>query len=165
MNSLETTRFLRMGVYHPAQEEQWFDRLMNDDQTQYFTIYELPDLRPIGGVDLHNIDQRNRSAEVGIMIGESDARGRGNGTEATRLICDFGFNALGLHSISLMTYEWNVAGQKAYEKVGFREFGRRREARWFDGRYWDDIYYDLLANEFESPVVNTLITADLSENE
>lgn len=163
MNSLETTRFLRMGVYHPEQEEKWFDNLMSDERTQYFTIYELPDLRPIGGVDLHEIDIRHRTAEVGIMIGEADARGKGYGTEATRLICDFGFNGLGLHSISLMTFEWNIAGQKAYEKAGFKEFGRRRESRWFNGRYWDDIWYDLLASEFESPVIKQMITHGLPE--
>lgn len=163
MNSLETTRFLRMGVYHPEQEEKWFDNLMSDERTQYFTIYELPDLRPIGGVDLHEIDIRHRTAEVGIMIGEADARGKGYGTEATRLICDFGFNSLGLHSISLMTFEWNIAGQKAYEKAGFKEFGRRRESRWFNGRYWDDIWYDLLASEFESPVIKQMITHGLPE--
>lgn len=163
MNSLETTRFLRMGVYHPGQEEKWFDNLMSDERTQYFTIYELPDLRPIGGVDLHEIDIRHRTAEVGIMIGEADARGKGYGTEATRLICDFGFNGLGLHSISLMTFEWNIAGQKAYENAGFKEFGRRRESRWFNGRYWDDIWYDLLASEFESPVIKQMITHGLPE--
>lgn len=163
MNSLETTRFLRMGVYHPEQEEKWFDNLMADSSTHYFTIYELSNMRPIGGVDLHEIDLRNRTAEVGIMIGEADARGKGYGTEATRLICDFGFNALGLHSIMLMTYAWNVAGQRAYEKAGFKEVGRRRESRWFNGKYWDDIFYDLLASEFESPVVKRMVTNGIPE--
>jgi len=126
-----------------------------------FTIYELPDYRPIGNVDLHDIDARNRTAELGIIIGEKDARGRGLGTEAVRLACDYGFHVLELHSIMLLTFGWNIAGQKAYTKAGFRECGRRREARYFAGRYWDDITYDLLREEFESPVLERAMTDGL----
>lgn len=157
MNQLETTRFLRMDVFSLENEEDWYEKTAKGDSRAYFTIYEQPDLRPIGGVELFKLDNANRTAELGIMIGDPNARGRGYGTEAVKLACDFGFNALGLHNIMLMTFEWNIAGQKAYEKAGFKEIGRRRQARWFAGRFWDDIYYDLLASEFESPVVRDLI--------
>ena len=157
MNQLDTTRFLRMGVYSHENEESWYQGVSRGESITYFTIYEKSSMKPIGGVDLHAIDQTNRSAELGIMIGAADARGKGYGTEAVQLMCDFGFNALGLNSIMLLTFDFNVAGQKAYIKAGFREFGRRRQARWFAGRYWDDIYYDLLAEEFDSPVVRKMI--------
>lgn len=157
MNQLETTRFLRMGVFSYENEEDWYARMARSEKLVYLTIYSYPDLRPIGGTNLFDIDYANRTAELGIMIGDTASRGKGLGTEAVQLMCDFGFNALGLNNIILMTFEWNVAGQRAYEKAGFREIGRRRQSRWFAGRYWDDIYYDLLASEFESPVVRDLI--------
>lgn len=157
LNQLETTRFLRMDVYSRENEEAWYEKIARAENRAYFTIYARPDLRPIGGVELFKIDHANRTAELGIMIGETSARGKGFGTEAVRLMCDFGFNALGLNNIMLMTFEWNIAGQKAYERAGFREIGRRRQARWFAGRFWDDIYYDLLASDFESTVVRDLI--------
>ena len=157
MNQVETTRFLRMGIYSLENEQDWYESVARGGETSYFTIYEKSTMRPIGGVDLHAINQKDRTAELGIMIGAADARGKGYGTEAVQLMCDFGFNALGLHSIMLLTFEFNVAGQKAYIKAGFREFGRRRNCRWFAGRYWDDIYYDLLASEFERPLVRQMI--------
>lgn len=163
INDLSTTRFLRMSPLTIDEEIAWYDQAVKDDRAAFFTIYELPDFRPIGNIDLHRIDRFDRSAELGIMIGEHNARGRGLGTEAVRLICDYGFNALGLNNIMLITFGWNIAGQKAYEKAGFREIGRRRKARWFDGRYWDDIYYDLLSDEFESPVVRNLLIDGLPE--
>lgn len=167
ITDLSTNRFLlaRSVSMTLDAEIEWFDGVSKQSNIAMFTIYELPDYRPIGNVDLHKIDATNRSAELGIMIGEANARGRGQGTEAVRLVCDIGFNVLELNSISLVTFGWNVAGQKAYVKAGFREIGRRREARWFDGRYWDDIWYDLLRSEFESPVVRRIMTEGLPVDE
>ncbi len=167
ITDLSTNRFLlaRSASMTLDAEIEWFDGVSKQSNIAMFTIYELPDYRPIGNVDLHKIDATNRSAELGIMIGEANARGRGLGTEAVRLVCDIGFNVLELNSISLVTFGWNVAGQKAYLKAGFREIGRRREARWFNGRYWDDIWYDLLRSEFESPVVRRIMTEGLPVDE
>lgn len=155
-----TNRFLLAGNSAMTLDEEitWYEGVTRRNDIALYTIYELPGFRPIGNVDLHGIDRVNRSAELGIMIGESDARGRGLGTEAVRLMCDIGFHILGLNSIHLVTFGWNFAGQKAYVKAGFREIGRRREARWFDGRYWDDVLYDLLRSEFESPAVRRIMT-------
>lgn len=163
INDLSVNRFL-VTVGMPMsvdQEVEWYEGLQRNSSIAIFTIYERSTYRPIGNCNLHKIDHRNRTAELGIAIGEQDARGRGLGTAAVRLLCDWGFNALDLNSIMLETYEWNIAGQKAYAKVGFREIGRRRQARYFAGRYWDVIFYDLLRNEFESPVAREIMTAGI----
>jgi diamine N-acetyltransferase len=99
----------------------------------------------------------NRRAEVGIVIGEPDARGRGYGTEAMRLLLDYAFTAAGMHSVMLWVYEFNPAARRCYEKVGFREIGRRRESRWLNGHFWDEIAMDILDTEFESPVLRALL--------
>lgn len=164
ITNLETNRFLlaKAAAMTLDAEVEWYEGVSKRSDIAMFTIYQLPDYRPIGNVDLHGIDQANRSAELGIMIGEADARGRGFGTEAVRLVCDIGFNALGLNSVHLVTFGWNIAGQKAYVKAGFREIGRRREARWFDGRYWDDVLYDILRSDFHSPAVRRIMTDGIS---
>jgi RimJ/RimL family protein N-acetyltransferase len=164
INDLAMNRFLALPPMPMSldQEVGWYEGLQQSSSTAMFTIYELTSCRPIGNCNLHKIDHRHRTAELGIAIGETEARGRGFGTEAVQLLCDWGFNALELNSILLETYEWNIAGQKAYVKAGFREVGRRREARYFAGRYWDVIYYDLLRSEFDSPVVRQLMTDGLS---
>ena len=165
INDLSVSRFLRSWPMSLDQEIAWYEGVIKDTQMAFFTIYELPHYRPVGGLDLHQIDLKNRRAELGIMIGERDARGRGLGTEAVRLVCDYGFNVLELNSIMLLTAGWNIAGQKAYVKAGFREFGRRRQADFFGGRYWDDIYYDLLREEFESPVLRRKMLEGLPEDQ
>lgn len=163
INDLSTIRFLQMTPFTLEQEYAWHDARAHDERTVALTIYEKPDLRPIGTMGLHAIDHRNAKAELGIMIGEPHARGRGLGTEAVRGMCDYGFNVLELHSIMLVTFGWNIAGQRAYKKAGFREIGRRRQARFFAGRYWDDVYYDLLREEFTSPALEDVMRDGIAD--
>ena len=103
----------------------------------------------IGSISLHNIDHLNRNAFIGIFIGEEEHRGKGNGTEAIRLILDYGFNTLNLHNIMLSVSADNRAGIACYKKAGFRETGRRREWKFKDGKYTDVIYMDILENEYK----------------
>ncbi len=126
----------------------------------YFTVYDRATLRPIGRTDLMDINYRDRSARFGIEIGEADYRGRGYGTEATRLMLDYAFTALGLHNVSLETWEYNRAAQRAYVKAGFRETGRRRQAKFMGGKLWDVVQMDCLSTEFISPVLGALLVPD-----
>jgi RimJ/RimL family protein N-acetyltransferase len=48
----------------------------------------------IDQISLHDIDHLNRHAFLGIMIGEVEHQGKGYGTEAVRLVLDYGFNTL-----------------------------------------------------------------------
>lgn len=127
------------------QERAWYDEQQTDEKSIHFTIYELPALRPIGNTSLMLVDHRHGTAEFGIFIGEPDARGKGYGTETTRLVLRYAFDSAGLHNVALGVFEFNEAGIRAYRRAGFREIGRRREAYLLDGRRWDEIRMDCLA--------------------
>lgn len=148
----------------PVSEEQrmkWFENQMGGNDAHWFTIYELVPFRPIGMTDLFSIDYRYRIAHVGMHIGEADARGKGLGTEVVTLMVDYAFSALGLNNVMLMVSEYNLAGRRAYEKAGFREFGRRREADSIGGQLYDEVYMDIIASEFESPVLGKVFAPDI----
>lgn len=150
INDLDTTRSL--GAFAPAtaeQETKWYDDTVKDERIVNFTVYELATLRPIGDASLTSIDYRHGTAEFGILIGEPDARGKGYGTETTRLVLRYAFDYLGLHSVELGVYEFNRAGIQAYKRAGFREVGRRREAYRLDGRRWDVVLMDCLASDLD----------------
>jgi len=117
-------------------------------------------LRPIGITNLHRIDLRNRTAAFGMLIGATTDRGKGYGTEATHLMLDYAFTALGLHNVMLTVLEFNRAGRRVYEKAGFRECGRRREAHMMGGKLWDVIAMECLASEFARPVLARIVVAD-----
>lgn len=131
-----------------------------DDTLILFAIYERATMRPIGVANFQSVDYRNRTAEFVIFIGEQSARGKGYGTETTRLMLEYAFTALGLHTVTLAVYAYNPAAIRAYEKAGFREFGRRRESVWMGGRLWDTIYMECLASAFASPVPTQILASN-----
>jgi diamine N-acetyltransferase len=156
INDLGTMRTLGVPPLPMTSEKEqdWYERLSKSEDDVPFTIYEKETLRPIGNTGLHGVDYRNRSATFGIMIGEPECRGKGYGTETTRLMLDYGFIALGLHNVLLTVFAFNSVGIRAYRKAGFKEIGRRRECRLMGGKLWDEIYMDCLSSEFERPVMH-----------
>ena len=157
INDFEVTRTLAVGLRPMTweAEEAWYNSPRDRDVS--FTIYERATLRPIGNTGLHNVDHKHRTAEFGIMIGEKDCWDKGYGTEVARLMLDYGFTGLGLHNIFLRAYGYNERAIRAYSRAGFRLIGRRREARRFGGRPYDEVFMDCLATEFESPVLHRLL--------
>ena len=121
-----------------------------------FAIFEQATMQPIGWTSLIMIDHFNRTAKFTIAIGEKACWGKGYGTETTRLMLDYGFTCLGLHNIWLTVFEYNQRGVRAYQKAGFKEFGRWRQAQRAGGVAYDVIYMDCLATEFAGSVLTSL---------
>jgi RimJ/RimL family protein N-acetyltransferase len=69
-------------------EEDWFESMRKDRSQVLFTIYEQSSARAIGNVSLGGVGSLNRSAEIGIFIGERSVWGRGYATEAMALTVD-----------------------------------------------------------------------------
>ncbi len=67
------------------------------------------------------------SALFRIVIGEKEAWGHGNGTEATRLVMDEAFDNLGLDEVRLEVFSHNVRAIAAYQRVGFEITGEHVE--------------------------------------
>jgi RimJ/RimL family protein N-acetyltransferase len=104
--------------------------------------------RLIGSCAFSQLDGDNGSAMYHITIGEKDAWGHGYGTEATTLMVDHAFRALGLHRVALSVFEFNERAIRAYRRCGFVVEGRAREAIWRDGRWWDELSMSILASEW-----------------
>ena len=72
--------------------------------------------------------------------------GVGYGTEATRAVVAVALEA-GLHRVELEVYSFNPRAARAYEKAGFVEEGRRREALLWDGERVDAIMMAVVASD------------------
>jgi len=162
INDFATVRNLILSPLPMTREQEvsWYEERTKAGDEAFFIIYERSTMRPIGNTCLQPVDHRNRSAEFGIIIGDPDARGKGYGTETTRLMLDYAFTALGLRNVMLTVFEFNPAGIRAYIKAGFREFGRRRECRMMGGKLWDEVYMECLSTGFESPILGRIFSHD-----
>ena len=128
-----------------------YERCIKSEDRVDFIIYERESTRPIGVVNLRDIDRFHRTAELGIAIGEQECWNKGYGSETCFMILDYGFNGLGLHNIVLDPVSFNERAIRSYQRVGFREIGRRREAHRIGNRVFDLVLMDCLASEFKSP--------------
>jgi diamine N-acetyltransferase len=152
MNQLEVRRGLdHLGIATPQSQEKWVEDNLErgakrEPEAVEFTVYARTDSTPVGTAGLFGIVHAHRRAEFGIALGER--RGQGLGTEATRLVLDFGFNVLQLRNVLLETLEWNVAGLAAYEHAGFRRIGVRRGAAMSRGRPTDVVIMDAIPQDF-----------------
>ncbi|WP_040952033.1 GNAT family N-acetyltransferase [Gorillibacterium massiliense] len=115
-----------------------------------FVIASKDSAEYIGQIDLFQLDWKNRSAELGIVIGRKDLLGAGYGSEAIRLLLDFAFDSMNLNRVYLELHEANRRGRKCYEKCGFKEEGRLKEKLYKNGRYIDMIIMSVLKREHEA---------------
>ncbi len=151
INDREVTRFLQMRYQMSGlAEEEWLRDLCSKPisfERAFFAI-EAKDGAHIGNTNLFNASAENRSAELGIMIGEKEYWSRGFGTDALVTLARFGFDEMNLNRIQLTVYDFNERAQAAYRKAGFVEEGRLRQAMYRVGEYHDIVVMGLLRDEF-----------------
>lgn len=80
----------------------------------------LKNEKPVGAVDLFDIDEKKRSANVGILINCAEDRKKGYATEAIELLKTIAINFLSLQQLKCTIHTTNIASKQLFEKCGFR---------------------------------------------
>jgi RimJ/RimL family protein N-acetyltransferase len=135
------------------QEEQWYNHILEKPMEEQPLVIEVntpESWTAVGNIALDTVDWKERSAEVGIFIGEKSLWSRGYGREALRLIQRHGFNTLNLNRIFLRVYATNPRAVKSYEYAGFVLEGRLRQAHFQDGQYVDVLIMSVLRSEWQA---------------
>jgi diamine N-acetyltransferase len=143
-----------LAIYLPfslAQEERWFENLQGrlERQEDVLLAIETADGVHIGNLGLHAINWKDRSAELGIAIGEKAYWNQGYGTDAIRTLLGLAFRELNLHRVFLRVDADNARAIRCYEKAGFQREGTSREAVFSEGSYRDQYVMSILESEFE----------------
>ena len=122
------------GPMRPDEIERFFAARALGPDSLAMAIHVMATGRLIGTCAFSQLDADNGSALFHITIGESEAWGRGYGTEATRADGRPRVRTLGLHRVALTVFAFNERAIRAYQQVGFSIEGRAREAICRDGR-------------------------------
>jgi diamine N-acetyltransferase len=129
-----------------AEEEQWYEQMLQDPKTCNFAV-ELED-RHVGGAGFNGIDGRNASAEVGLFIGLPELWDKGLGFDVLQALLRFGFEQMNLNRIYLRVFARNGRAVHLYEKLGFSHEGRWRQAEFRNGQYQDLLWMSILREEW-----------------
>jgi len=60
----------------------------------------------------------------------------------------------------VVVYSHNEKAIEMYKKVGFKEFGRRRESHFMGGKAYDEVYMDILPEDFKEKSVTDVYFKD-----
>lgn len=155
MNDFEVTDYIgRSGnLITLIGEKDYLENIAKDSKNRNFDIITLNDNKLIGTVSLENINFIEKSAILGIFIGDKDFRNNGYGKEAIKLLLEYGFKYLNLHSIRLDLLAVNERAHKCYLRCGFRDTGCSREEIFLNGKYYDKLHMDILENEFDGDYI------------
>ncbi|MCX7569710.1 GNAT family protein [Tumebacillus sp. DT12] len=137
-------------LFTRASVEEWLTRRASDPTRVSMAICLQETDELIGELELLEIDHINRNAYIRIALNGDAHLGKGYGTEAMRLLLDYGFGTLGLHRVELNVFSYNARAQKSYAKLGFQSEGVQRQALYYDHEWHDSIIMGVLEHEFRA---------------
>jgi RimJ/RimL family protein N-acetyltransferase len=141
----------------PAEMKKKYEALekeIEESKNQfYFTIRLRSDDpqqndRLVGFARLYEIEWNNGVSQIKLGIGDSGDRRKGYGTDAMKLLLRYAFTELNLFRLSALIPEYNPGARRLFQKAGFVDEVRRRQALNRDGRFWDLFHVGLLRDEW-----------------
>jgi RimJ/RimL family protein N-acetyltransferase len=131
-----------------TEAEKFYKELLADENREWFTIVLKKGRRVIGEAGLLRMFRPWRNTDMTIIIGEKDARGKGYGKEAGRLLLSYAFEHLGFHRVSVGVVGFNKNALRFWKSLGFKKEGVHRDEYFCDSEFSDFIMMSILENEF-----------------
>ncbi|MBW7840170.1 MAG: GNAT family N-acetyltransferase [Chitinophagaceae bacterium] len=127
------------GVKYNSREEtqkqmQWFKELEEKQTGIWWAITDAAERNFMGACGLNQIHPEFRKAEIGFWL-LPEYWGKGIIAETLPLVCNYGFNTIGLHRIEAFVETENVNSRHTLAKMGFIHEGTMRDAELKDGKF------------------------------
>ena len=142
----------------PAQVKKQFEAIekeLEESNNQFYyavrtlTVSDQPE-RLIGFTRLHWIEWTHGVGMVQLGIGDPADRCQGYGSEVLKMMLRYAFMELNLFRLGAIIPEYNTFALAMFQKAGFIEEVRRREAVNRYGRHWDMLHMGLLQEDWKS---------------
>ena len=99
--------------------------------------------KTIGAVDLYDFDPLHKRAGVGILIIQEE-RERGFADESLGILIHYCFEVLLLHQLYCFISPGNTTSLHLFKKHGFVKCGLKKEWRLNEGKWTDEIMFQLI---------------------
>ncbi len=101
------------------------------------------DARPVGVIDLYDLNFKHGYAAVGILIAEDQDKGQGFATDALSLLIRYCQDTLELRNLYCQIHGDNHASIQLFENAGFAHVGTRKNWLRYKHQYFDELTYQL----------------------
>ncbi len=133
-----------------VEAEKYYRELRADQNRVWFVIVLKKGNRVIGEAGLLRMFKPWRHTDMTIIIGEKDARGKGYGKEAGRLLLSYAFEHLGFHRVSIGVVGFNKNAIRFWKSLGFKKEGVHRDGYFCDNEYSDFVMMSILEDEYRA---------------
>jgi RimJ/RimL family protein N-acetyltransferase len=142
----ENYQWLDFGEGRQLASREWIKMAMQRQTTVLRVFTSDREYLPIGVAGLSNVNTHFGTAGAWVVLGEKNFARQGYATRALSRLLTHGFAELRLRSIHTWIVEHNVS-MEMVRRVGFKPIGRQRACHIIEGRAYDRLWFDLLADE------------------
>lgn len=116
-----------MDLFAPYHyDKNTVNRYFNSKQNSSCVLFAImKDGKPIGELQLKQIDMENKECTLSIHMQNDTVKGRGYGTCAEKFALKYAFDVLGMVTVNADTVIENTRSQHVLEKVGFQYIGEK----------------------------------------
>lgn len=132
-----------------ARQEKYISRMEESPTDYLFVIKEVGTGRLVGTIGLHEHDVHHNNIRYGGMV-FPEYKGKGYGSEATRLILGYAFNELKVNKVHINAFPTNDGLIALCAKLCFRFDGILREHYFLNEKYHDMYHFSKLRKEWKN---------------
>jgi RimJ/RimL family protein N-acetyltransferase len=148
LNDKELMRFSEQSRNtHTRESSLEYLQSFNGSSNYFWSVYRLSDKRQIGTLTAY-VDEKSQVADIGILMGDASARGKGLAKQAWGLALNYLFSELGLRKVTGGTIEDNLAMINIFEYHKMTREGLLREQQLLGSKPFNIALYGLLQSEW-----------------
>lgn len=146
LNDQEIVQFNSHGRFPMTVEKlmAYINSTSTSANTLALAIIDANTNNHIGNISLQSINWIDRNAEIAFLLGEKSYWGKGVMYEAGSILLNHAFNVLNLHRVYCGTSEENIGMQKLAQKLGMLQEGKRIDAIFKNGNYYNIIEFGIV---------------------
>jgi RimJ/RimL family protein N-acetyltransferase len=132
-------------------ERKWVLKAIDEHESGKvvrLAICKIEDNEHIGYIYLKNIDHKNQSCAINILIEASYQKKNQLATEAILLLLKYAFTELGLRRVKVQLNEQNQSSILLWEEIGFQYEATLRSSLFRQHQFQNELIYSLLAEDY-----------------